>query len=104
MPPVDEETLHDALKFAHDNGDRKQGRLGTLEKQVAAQQQQIDTLQQLVETLAGDHADTINTLAWLHAEALHKTKLATVQQIMSRPEVQQKIQQALLAKIDQGIS
>ena len=64
-----------------DAPDRKQGRLGTLEKQVVALQEKIDTL------------------IWLHAEAAHKAKVTQLRQLLSNPDVQKRIQSALLAQI-----
>ncbi len=62
----------------------------------------ITELERRVGALEGD--TRLDSLVWLHAEMVHNMKLAAAQQILSNPEVQARLQQAVMAQLNGQIA
>lgn len=55
-----------------------------------------------VEARLAKQQKQIDTLAWLLAGLLHELRMVIAQQLLSNPQVQQQLQQELLAKMQGG--
>lgn len=56
----------------------------------------------LLEVRIEEQQKQIDTLAWLLASLLHELRVAIAQQYLQNPQVQQKLQEELLARLQGG--